>query len=81
LLYTMHQALLIPEVLLEIFAHVTEVILKPFGPARFIVVVLYRESLTALATTCKASHEHAMDLLWDEVTVGMCNEATSTDIL
>lgn len=65
----MHQALLVPEVLLEIFAHVTEVILKPFGPARFIVVVLYRESLAALATTCRAFHEPAMDLLWDEIEI------------
>jgi hypothetical protein len=63
----MHQALLVPEVLLEIFTHVAKVILKPFVPARIIVVVLYRESLAALATTCKASHEHAMNLLWDEV--------------
>ncbi|KAG2148772.1 hypothetical protein DEU56DRAFT_782106 [Suillus clintonianus] len=51
----MHQALLIPEVLLDIFAHLTRKI--PLG----------RKSLAALATTCKAFHEPAMDLLWAEV--------------
>ncbi|KAG1830691.1 hypothetical protein DFJ58DRAFT_873775 [Suillus subalutaceus] len=65
----MHQALLIPEVLLEIFVHVTETILKPFGPAGNIVILLYRESLAALATTCKAFHDPAMDLLWGEIDI------------
>ncbi|KAG1884721.1 hypothetical protein F4604DRAFT_185587 [Suillus subluteus] len=65
----MHQALLIPEVLLEIFVHVTETILKPFGPCGYIVILLYRESLAALATTCKAFYDPAMDLLWGEIEI------------
>lgn len=59
----MHQALLIPEVLLEIFSHVIE---EPSVlPAGFIS--LSQKSLAALATTCKTFYEPAMDLLWNEM--------------
>ncbi|KAG1894154.1 uncharacterized protein F5891DRAFT_1281745 [Suillus fuscotomentosus] len=48
----MHQALLVPEVLLEIFAYVKTSTQKLFA---------------ALARTCKIFHEPAMDLLWTEI--------------
>ncbi|KAG2348249.1 hypothetical protein BDR05DRAFT_956801 [Suillus weaverae] len=51
----MHQALLIPEVLLEIFEHVFTDRETPLA------------SLVVLATTCKAFYEPAMDLLWGEI--------------
>lgn len=61
----MHQALLIPEVLLEIFSHVTE---EPFElPAG--VISLSQKSLAAVATTCKTFYEPAMDLLWNEMDI------------
>ncbi|KAG2150564.1 hypothetical protein DEU56DRAFT_35365 [Suillus clintonianus] len=52
----MHQALLVSEVLSEIFAHVVE----NLGPRS----ASKKASLRALAITCKAFHEPAMDLLW-----------------
>ncbi|KAG2148797.1 hypothetical protein DEU56DRAFT_81239 [Suillus clintonianus] len=62
----MHQALLIPEVLLDIFAHVNPT-LDPLQWVTRDYIKLGRKSLAALATTCKAFHEPAMDLLWAEV--------------
>ncbi|KAG2148799.1 hypothetical protein DEU56DRAFT_81322 [Suillus clintonianus] len=62
----MHQALLIPEVLLNIFAHVNPT-LDPWLTRNYDKISLGRKSLAALATTCKAFHEPAMDLLWAEV--------------
>ncbi|KAG2348257.1 hypothetical protein BDR05DRAFT_956811 [Suillus weaverae] len=62
----MHQALLIPEVLLEIFAHVNEMILEP-SESSLGIVLLSRKSLAALASTCKTFHEPAMDLLWGKI--------------
>ncbi|KAG2146003.1 uncharacterized protein EDB93DRAFT_496801 [Suillus bovinus] len=50
----MHRALLISEVLSEIFAHLNENRIAGKKPS----------SLEALARTCKAFHEPAMDLLW-----------------
>ncbi|KAG1799305.1 uncharacterized protein HD556DRAFT_1305539 [Suillus plorans] len=61
----MHQALLIPEVLLEIFSHVTE---EPSDSSTG-VTSLPRKSLAALATICKAFYEPAMDLLWSEIDI------------
>lgn len=59
----MHQALLIPDVFLEIFAHVNQVLnLSSTGEK-----ALARKSIAALATTCKTFHEPAMDLLWCKV--------------
>ncbi|KAG1744567.1 uncharacterized protein EDB91DRAFT_191052 [Suillus paluster] len=58
----MHQALLVTEILLDIFAHVNQIpnpssaLEKSFK--------LARQSLAALAVTCKTFHEPAMDLLW-----------------
>ncbi|KAG1785337.1 uncharacterized protein HD556DRAFT_1459219 [Suillus plorans] len=52
----MHQALLVPEVLLEIFAYVK--IIPSTTPEKL---------LAALARTCKIFHEPAMDLLWIEI--------------
>ncbi|KAG1725943.1 hypothetical protein EDB19DRAFT_252495 [Suillus lakei] len=62
----MHRALLISEVLLEIFTHVNR-ILRPEPLPTIGQKSLARKSLAALATTCKAFHEPAMDLLWAEV--------------
>ncbi|KAG2049499.1 hypothetical protein BDR06DRAFT_1023865, partial [Suillus hirtellus] len=55
----MHQALLIPEVLLEIFAHVNTIPSIQTAPTQ--------KLLAALARTCKIFHEPAMDLLWTEI--------------
>ncbi|KAG2119628.1 uncharacterized protein F5147DRAFT_832332 [Suillus discolor] len=55
----MHRALLISEVLSAIFAHVNENI----GSQN----VGKKSSLEALARTCKAFHEPAMDLLWADL--------------
>ncbi|KAG1897382.1 uncharacterized protein F5891DRAFT_536017 [Suillus fuscotomentosus] len=55
----MHQALLVPEVLLEIFAYVKIIPSTETTPAQ--------ELLAALARTCKIFHEPAMDLLWAEI--------------
>ncbi|KAG1815820.1 hypothetical protein EV424DRAFT_1325217 [Suillus variegatus] len=52
----MHQALLVPEVLLEIFAYVP--------PTQ---TTSTRKVLAALARTCKIFHEPAMDLLWTKI--------------
>ncbi|KAG1778347.1 hypothetical protein EV702DRAFT_1278054 [Suillus placidus] len=48
----MHQALLVSEILREILAHTDQIA---------------RKSTAALAATCKAFHEPAMDLLWAEM--------------
>ncbi|KAG1783377.1 hypothetical protein EV702DRAFT_1061782 [Suillus placidus] len=60
----MHQALLVPEVLLDIFAHV-----KQIGEPSYAYVEkpLSRRSLAALATTCKTFYEPAMDFLWADM--------------
>ncbi|KAG1799297.1 uncharacterized protein HD556DRAFT_1525223 [Suillus plorans] len=55
----MHQALLVPEVLLEIFAYVNTI------PST--ETTSTQKSLAALARTCKIFHEPAMDLLWTEI--------------
>ncbi|KAG1799266.1 uncharacterized protein HD556DRAFT_1457689 [Suillus plorans] len=52
----MHQALLVHEVLLEIFAYV------PYAETPST-----QKLLSALARTCKIFHEPAMDLLWTEI--------------
>ncbi|KAG2108061.1 uncharacterized protein F5147DRAFT_696536, partial [Suillus discolor] len=52
----MHQALLVPEVLLEIFAYVNTI---PYTQ-----ITSTQKLLAALARTCKIFHEPAMDLLW-----------------
>ncbi|KAG1750766.1 hypothetical protein EDB19DRAFT_1606660, partial [Suillus lakei] len=62
----MHHALLIPEILLAIFAHVNEIVdLSSDDSARD--ESLPRQSLASLATTCKTFHEPAMDLLWANI--------------
>ncbi|KAG1799315.1 uncharacterized protein HD556DRAFT_1525238 [Suillus plorans] len=55
----MHQALLVPEVLLEIFAYVNTLPSTQTTPTQ--------KLLAALARTCKIFHEPAMDLLWTEI--------------
>ncbi|KAG2066513.1 hypothetical protein BDR04DRAFT_65656 [Suillus decipiens] len=68
----MHQALLIPELLPEIFKflHVSLSEKTTFGPhSIWYAVPISRKSLAALARTCKAFHEPAMDLLWSEIEV------------
>ncbi|KAG1778446.1 hypothetical protein EV702DRAFT_1196435 [Suillus placidus] len=62
----MHQALLIPEVFLEIFAHVNQI----QNPSSTREKALARKSIAALTTTCKTFHEPAMDLLWSKVDHG-----------
>ncbi|KAG1875941.1 hypothetical protein C8R48DRAFT_759391 [Suillus tomentosus] len=49
-----HRALLVPDILLVIFEHVNHEKISRWS----------RKSLAALASTCKAFHEPAMDLLW-----------------
>jgi hypothetical protein len=56
----MHQALLVPEVLLEIFAHVNNI-------SNITQTISTQKSLAALAATCKVFHEPAMELLWAEI--------------
>ncbi|KAG1781629.1 hypothetical protein EV702DRAFT_1275777 [Suillus placidus] len=56
----MHQALLIPEVLLGIFAHVNE-------HTDLVLTANSRRSLASLAKTCNSFHEPAMDLLWANI--------------
>ncbi|KAG2126209.1 hypothetical protein DEU56DRAFT_695850, partial [Suillus clintonianus] len=58
----MHKALLVSEVLVEIFSHLTESM--TFDSS---IIRVSRKSLAALARTCKTLHEPAMDLLWAEL--------------
>jgi hypothetical protein len=62
----MHQALLVSEILLDIFAHVNESVDLPYDDSPC-ERSLSRQSLASLATTCKAFHEPAMDLLWANI--------------
>ncbi|KAG1733793.1 hypothetical protein EDB19DRAFT_1189997 [Suillus lakei] len=59
----MHRALLVSEVLLEIFEYFNQ-ILDPWPPGG---KRPYRNSLAALARTCKTFHEPAMNLLWADL--------------
>lgn len=62
----MHQALLVPEILLDIFAHIIESADLSYDDS--VCERIYsRQSLASLATTCKAFHEPAMDLLWTNI--------------
>lgn len=56
----MHQALLVPEVLLEIFAHVNDT-------ESCSTLISSQKHLAALAETCKAFYEPAMEFLWAEI--------------
>lgn len=56
----MHQALLVSEVLLDIFAQVNQIPSTGKKPLSW-------TSLASLAVTCKAFYEPAMDLLWAKV--------------
>ncbi|KAG1879620.1 hypothetical protein C8R48DRAFT_236955 [Suillus tomentosus] len=58
----MHEALLVPEVVLHIFAHVNEI-----GEPSYAERTLSRQTLAALATTCKTFYEPAMDFLWSDM--------------
>ncbi|KAG1821754.1 uncharacterized protein BJ212DRAFT_1333319 [Suillus subaureus] len=62
----MHQALLVPEILLDIFAHVNESANLP-SDEHNCERLLSQQSLASLATTCKTFHEPAMDLLWANI--------------
>ncbi|KAG2096343.1 uncharacterized protein F5147DRAFT_551628, partial [Suillus discolor] len=55
----MHQALLVPDILLEIFAYVNTI------PST--QTTSTQKLLAALARTCKIFYEPAMDLLWTEI--------------
>ncbi|KAG1749462.1 hypothetical protein EDB19DRAFT_142309 [Suillus lakei] len=59
----MHHALLVSEILVVIFAHVNQIL----ELSSISEISLARKSLAALATTCKAFHEPAMDVLWAEL--------------
>ncbi|KAG2354780.1 hypothetical protein BDR07DRAFT_1608556 [Suillus spraguei] len=59
----MHRALLVSEILLDIFAHVNTIL----DPLSYGGILLTRKSLATLATTCKTFYEPAMDLLWAEM--------------
>ncbi|KAG1897397.1 uncharacterized protein F5891DRAFT_536689 [Suillus fuscotomentosus] len=69
----MHQALLVPEVLLEIFAYVNTIPSTTWQTTQIFGYVDRKPSpqitstLAALARTCKIFHEPAMDLLWTEI--------------
>ncbi|KAG1841859.1 hypothetical protein C8R48DRAFT_679159 [Suillus tomentosus] len=54
----MHQALLVPEVLLEIFAYLNTIPSKRTSTLKL---------FAALARTCKIFYEPAMDVLWTEI--------------
>lgn len=56
----MHQALLVSEVLLDIFAQVNQIPSTGKKPLSW-------TSLASLAVTCKTFYEPAMDLLWAKV--------------
>ncbi|KAG1776714.1 hypothetical protein EV702DRAFT_1046037 [Suillus placidus] len=62
----MHQALLVPEVILEIFGHVNSQIfpLSPSGKILLAQKLVAQKSMAALAMTCKTFHEPTMDFLW-----------------
>ncbi|KAG2117637.1 hypothetical protein BD769DRAFT_1483731 [Suillus cothurnatus] len=63
----MHRALLVSEILLEVFMHVNRV-LDPYALIlSYREMVLVRKSFAALARTCKPFYEPAMDLLWTEL--------------
>lgn len=59
----MHRALLVSEILLDIFAHVDTIM----DPLSYGEISLARKSLATLATTCRTFHEPAMDLLWADM--------------
>ncbi|KAG2141082.1 hypothetical protein DEU56DRAFT_283068 [Suillus clintonianus] len=59
----MNQALLVPEVLLDIFAHLNQIGEPSYGRE----TLLSRQSLAALAMTCKTFYEPAMDFLWSNM--------------
>ncbi|KAG1827994.1 hypothetical protein EV424DRAFT_576363 [Suillus variegatus] len=69
----MHQALLVPEVILEIFAYVNTIpssqTTEMYGHVHTIpwASALVTSTLAALARTCKIFHEPAMDFLWTEI--------------
>ncbi|KAG1827992.1 hypothetical protein EV424DRAFT_576397 [Suillus variegatus] len=67
----MHQALLVPEVLLEIFAYVNTIPSATWETREIfghrIPSTQRTSTLAALARTCKFFHEPAMDLLWTEI--------------
>ncbi|KAG2137866.1 uncharacterized protein EDB93DRAFT_1166399 [Suillus bovinus] len=60
---TMHHALLVSEILLDIFAHVNTIL----DPSSYGEISVARKSLATLATTCRTFHEPAMDLLWADM--------------
>ncbi|KAG1892906.1 uncharacterized protein F5891DRAFT_1176639, partial [Suillus fuscotomentosus] len=63
----MHRALLVSEILLEVFMHVNKV-LDPYASIlSYREISLARKSFAALARTCKPFYEPAMDLLWAEL--------------
>ncbi|KAG1777979.1 hypothetical protein EV702DRAFT_1099123 [Suillus placidus] len=61
----MHRALLIAEILLEIFAHVKSLPLDPWYAID--EKPTSRKCLAALARTCKKFYEPAMDFLWADL--------------
>ncbi|KAG1799286.1 uncharacterized protein HD556DRAFT_1525215 [Suillus plorans] len=69
----MHQALLVPEVLLEIFTYVhtrpstTRKLPQIYAHVNRKPFIQITSTLAALARTCKIFHEPAMDLLWSEI--------------
>lgn len=61
----MHRALLVPEIILEIFCHVHHQVFNPLASSETAdEMQLAQKSMVALASTCKTFHEPAMDLLW-----------------
>ncbi|KAG2065890.1 hypothetical protein BDR04DRAFT_1107806 [Suillus decipiens] len=63
----MHRALLVCEILLEIFKHINTIdwqnpMMKSYDKVSFV-----RTSLAALATTCRTFYEPAMSELWANI--------------
>ncbi|KAG1869396.1 hypothetical protein DFJ58DRAFT_742471 [Suillus subalutaceus] len=63
----MHQALLVCEILLEIFKHVNDIDWQNPIMISYHEVSLVRTSLAALARTCKTFYEPAMNELWAKI--------------
>lgn len=59
----MHQALLVPDIFLEILSQVNHIL----NPSSTSEKALARKSIAALATTCRSFHEPSMDFLWAKV--------------
>lgn len=63
----MHRALLVSEILLEVFIHANRILDPHASILSYRKMSSARKSFAALARTCRLFHEPAMDLLWAEL--------------